>query len=52
MEFKQIDPLAAPDQVRAAVAGLMAVETYTVRQDGVIVLEGRLLDDARAVYRP
>ncbi len=52
MELKQIDPLTAPDQVRAAVAGLMAVESYMLRQDGVMVIEGRLLDDARAVYRP
>ena len=52
MEQRQVDPLVAPDQVRAAVVGLMAVESYMLRQDGAMVLEGRLLQDAHTVYRP
>ncbi len=52
MEQQLIDPLTAPDNVRAAVSGFMAVESYMLRPDGVMVLQGRLLRDARAAYRP
>jgi Zn-dependent protease len=43
---------ATVDQVRAAVSGLIAIESYMLREDGTIVLEGTLLTDARASYRP
>ena len=46
-----VDPLVAPDQIRAALAGIMAIESYMLRQDGVVVVQGRLLQDARGVYR-
>ena len=52
MEHRQIDPLTAPDTVRAALSGLMTVESYMLREDGAVVVEGRLLQDARSVYRP
>src|SRR5687768_8346847 len=52
MEQRTIDPLAAPDEIRAAAAGLIAVESYMLRPDGVMVVDGRLLQDAQAVYRP
>ena len=40
------------DQVRAAVAGMIAVDSYMMRDNGAVVIEGRLLEDARAIYRP
>src|SRR4051794_26213499 len=52
MQRNLIDPRIAPDQVRAAVAGLIAIETVLVRQDGAIVIDGQLLTDEYAVYRP
>lgn len=52
MEQQKIDPLTAPDQLRAAVAGLVGVESYMLRQDGAMIIEGRLLQDARSVYGP
>ena len=52
MEQTEINPLTAPDQARAALAGLVAVESYMVRQDGAMVVEGRLLEDAQRVFRP
>jgi membrane-associated protease RseP (regulator of RpoE activity) len=52
MEQTLIDPLTAPDQVRSAVSGLIAVESYMLRQDGAIVIEGRLLTDPQTVFRP
>src|SRR5919199_96206 len=52
IETNVVDPLTAPDRMRAAVAGLIAVESYMLRTDGVMVIEGRLLQDAREVYRP
>ena len=48
----KIDPLTAPDQLRSAVAGLIGVESYMLRQDGAMIIEGRLLQDARSVYGP
>lgn len=51
MERQKIDPLTAPDHIRAAMAGLIGVESYMLRQDGVMVIQGRLLQDARAIYR-
>ena len=36
--------------MRAAVAGLIAIESYMLRTDGVMVIEGRLLQDACEVY--
>ena len=52
IETNVVDPLTAPDRMRAAVAGLIAVESYMLRPDGTMVIEGRLLQDAQEVYRP
>lgn len=50
MEPRTIDPLTAPDDVRRAVTGLMSIESYMLRPDGVMVLQGRLLQDAQTLY--
>ncbi len=46
-----IDPLTAPDHLRAALTGVIAVESYMLRPDGVMIVQGQMLEDARAVYR-
>jgi hypothetical protein len=51
MDIPAINPLTAPDQIRAAVRDVISVESYMVRQDGAVAVEGRLLGDARAAYR-
>jgi hypothetical protein len=43
---------AAVDQVRAAVTGVIAVDSYMLRDNGTVVIEGRLLADTRTTYRP
>ena len=52
MEPGNVDPLVARDELRLALSGLMRIESTTVRQDRTIVVEGELIGDERAVYRP
>ena len=52
MERQLIDPVTAPDQIGSALAGLMTVESYMVRPDGAMVVEGSLLQDSRSIFRP
>ncbi len=51
MDIPQINPLTAPDQLRVAVHGTIDVESYMVRQDGAITIDGQLKGDARIAFR-
>ncbi len=51
MDIPQINPLTAPDQLRAAVHGTIDVESYMVRQDGAVTIDGQLKGDARIAFR-
>jgi hypothetical protein len=51
VDIPRIDPLTAPDQIRAAVRGMLSVESYMVRQDGAITIDGQLIGEARTTYR-
>lgn len=47
-----LPPYDAVERVRAAVSGIIAIDSYMMRDNGTVVIEGRLLADARASYRP
>ncbi len=51
MDLTRINPVTAPDQLREAVRGTIDIESYMVRQDGAIIIDGQLNGDARATYR-
>lgn len=51
MDTSRIDPVTAPDEIRAAVRDMIDIESYMIRQDGVVAIDGRLATDARTAYR-